>query len=208
MNRLNQARRPARVQLMLLVPVAALFLAAAGFVAWRRATVSPPPSPPEETAAPASAKPRYVAFDRFGFWWGDVPELVRANSSPTGTFSNIEPQDYAGAAACRDCHAQQHQAWSDHPHRWMNAAATPDAALGAFSGQARLRYLGGEGRFWREGDHFRMAVERGPLRRVFPIRRTIGRRFFQYYVGVQTVGPSRPSTPATGSITCSRSAGG
>src|SRR5205807_4366422 len=84
--------------------------------------------------------------------------------------------------------------WSRHPHRWMNAAATPEQVVGDFSGKVGIRYLGGEGRFWRDGDRFHMAAERGSLRRAFRITRTIGSRYFQYYVGVQTAGPE-PADP-------------
>jgi hypothetical protein len=77
----------------------------------------------------------------------------------------------------------------------MNAAATPGAVRGDFSGQAPLPYLGGQGRFWRDGDQYWMAAERGSVRRQFRITRTIGSRYFEYYVGVQTAGPEPAGDP-------------
>jgi predicted CXXCH cytochrome family protein len=138
---------------------------------------------------------RFCEFDRFGFWWGEPSAAQRQRYLNTGTYSNIEPEDYVGPKRCASCHASQYKAWSEHSHRWMNAAATPDRVVGDFSGAARFRYLGGEGRFWRDGDQFYMSAERGPVRRVFHIKRTIGSRYFQYYVGVQTAGPEQPGDP-------------
>lgn len=132
---------------------------------------------------------RFFPFQRFGFWWGSVPEDVRAYTRDTGTYSNIEPDDYVGAQQCGTCHAEQYKTWTQHPHRFMNAAATPERVLGDFSGQSRFPYLGGEGRFWRDGDRFWMSAERGPVKRTFRVRRTIGSRYFQYYIGVQSEGP-------------------
>src|SRR5262249_44895720 len=111
--------------------------------------------------------------------------------------SNIEPEDYTalGPAACAKCHTAEHRNWSNHAHRFMNHAATPDYVKGDFSGQAKIQYLGGEGSFWKDGSQFRMAVERGRLRREFRINRTIGSKYFEYYVGVQTLGPEPAGDP-------------
>lgn len=152
-------------------------------------------SKPAESAGAGEVRPRYAALGRFGFWYGGVSPAVRAQATDTKDYSNIEPEDYAsgGAAACAQCHEEQYRLWSQHPHRWMNAAAIPDHVVGDFSGRARIRYLGGEGRFWREGEQFWMAAERGRGKREFRITRTIGSRYFQYYVGVQTSGPEPAS---------------
>jgi hypothetical protein len=124
-----------------------------------------------------------------------VPDAIREKATDTGTYSNIEPEDYVGADKCADCHRQKYESWSRHPHRWMNAAATLDHVKGDFSDQASLPYLGGTGRFWREGDQFRMAAERGSVRREFRITRTIGSRYFEYYIGVQSSGPESADDP-------------
>jgi hypothetical protein len=168
--------------------------AAAGLIATARVLLRgprPAAAVPERTAAPVGARSRFASFDRFGFWYGGVSPAVRVRSLDTGDYSNIEPEDYApgGAAACAECHREQYRGWSNHPHRWMNAALNPDRVRGDFSGTTKLPYLGGTGRFWRDGDRFHMAAERGPVRRTFRVTRTVGSRYFEYYVGVQTAGP-------------------
>src|SRR5216683_62470 len=144
---------------------------------------------------PPGARSRFSAFERFGLILGEVPRLLRNRSLDTGSSSNIAPEDYLGPQKCQHCHVDKYQAWSQHSHRWMNAAATPDRVKGDFVGPAHLHYLGGEGRFWREGEQFRMAAERAMLKREFRITRTIGSRYFQYYVGVQTAGPEPADDP-------------
>jgi predicted CXXCH cytochrome family protein len=171
-----------------LLVLAVLALAGLGYAGWRLAVppaITPVPTPPAERFESS----RFFPFGRFGLWWGKVPDEVRAYVRDTGTYSNIEPEDYLGAEQCGRCHEKEYKAWSRHSHRFMNAAASTEGVRGDFSGQTRFRYLGGEGRFWREGDHYFMAVERGTVRRVFRVRRTIGSRYFQYYVGVQLQGP-------------------
>jgi predicted CXXCH cytochrome family protein len=168
-----------------------LLAGAIGYGLWR-----PRHSPQPEPEQPTYAKTRYSDFERFGFWLGEIPPGVRARTTNTGTYSNIAPEDYTaqGPAACAECHEKQFKAWSRHAHRFMNARATVDHVKGDF-GQAHFSFLGGQGRFWREGDTFRMAVERGTLRREFRITRTIGSRYFEYYVGVQTIGPEPAGDP-------------
>jgi predicted CXXCH cytochrome family protein len=179
-----------RVRIVLLVVV--LLVGGLAYAFWR-----PRISPETESERPTYARSRFSAFGRFGFWLGEVPHSARARATDTGTYSNIEPQDYTarGPAECAQCHEREFRLWSQHSHRWMNAAATPSHVKGDFSGQALLRYLGGEGKFWRDGDQFHLAVARGPLRREFRITRTIGSRYFEYYVGVQTAGPEPKSDP-------------
>src|SRR5262249_34179757 len=180
-------------RLAVLASLAGVLLGSWVYVAWVRGTAGPP-QPEHAPLSKAWPKSRYTSFNRFGFWIGEGSPGAPSRAFDTGDYSNSEPEDYTprGAASCAECHPQQHQGWSRHPHRWMNAAATPDRVAGDFSGRSGIRYLGGEGRFWRDGDTFRMAVERGPLRREFRITRTIGSRYFEYYVGVQTAGPEPP----------------
>ena len=139
--------------------------------------------------APGEAEGRLYKFDRFGFLWGKVPKRTYEFAKDTGAYSNIEPEDYLGSEKCATCHKENYEAWSKHPHRFMNAKATSDRVMGDFSGRAVFSYLGGQGRFWREGDNYLMSAERGSVRRRWIIHRTIGSRYFQYYVGVQTAGP-------------------
>jgi hypothetical protein len=190
--------RALRLGRAVLVTLAALLLLGGlGYLVWGRKAARSARSPePEASAArPVGAKSRYSAFERFGFSLGEVPRVLRSRSLDTGSYSNIEPEDYSGVEKCQHCHADKYQAWSQHSHRWMNAAATPDRVVGDFRDRERFRYLGGEGRFWRDGEQFRMAAERGPLRREFRITRTIGSRYFLYYVGVQTAGPEPAGDP-------------
>jgi hypothetical protein len=50
-----------------------------------------------------------------------------------------------------------------------------------------ISYFGGQATFYREGELFRMRLERGDVRRDYTISQTIGSRFFQYYVGRQYI---------------------
>src|SRR5438552_12081810 len=143
----------------------------------------------EQAKPPLFARHRTFNFDKFTMIWGSKPF---AASTPANPYSNIEPQDYVGADKCAACHEEKYRTWSQHPHRWMNAAAGPERVFGDFSGSARIRNLGGEGRFWREGDQFFMSAERGAVRRRYRITRTIGSRYFQYYIGLQLQGPELP----------------
>lgn len=117
------------------------------------------------------------------FWWGDVPSQVSQSRIDTGELSNIRPKDYTGPQACLKCHPSNHKNWMSHAHRRMNALATPENVVGDFSGKAQIDYLGGQGEFYRKGDSFFMRLKRDAATRVYGIERTIGSRFFQYYVG-------------------------
>ncbi len=129
------------------------------------------------------------------FWWDQAPAEVREESVPPGPFSNIRLADYAGPEACRPCHADKYEAWSRHSHRWMNAEAGPETVKGDFSGHAAIEYRGGKAVFeFRDGAYW-MDLRRGDSKRVYRIHRTIGSRFFQYYVGRLVVGPEPSSHP-------------
>lgn len=134
-----------------------------------------------------------AAGKRLTIWWDALPSDVRSRARPADDESNIHPADYVGPSACQACHADNYQAWSTHPHRWMNALATAQTVLGDFSGAATLTYRGGKATFERKADAYFMRLERGGVRRTYRVTQTIGSRFFQYYVGRQTEGPE----PAT-----------
>jgi predicted CXXCH cytochrome family protein len=129
------------------------------------------------------------------YWFDGVPESARAGRTDTGDLSNIRPADYAGPESCKECHPGNYDDWRNHGHRKMNALATPENVLGDFSGNARIEYKGGAGTFFTEGDKFRMATQKGDLRRVYDIERTIGSRFFQYYIGKLVEGPDLDESP-------------
>lgn len=128
-------------------------------------------------------------------WWDDIPARVReATYQPENVSSNIHPGDYAGPEACRECHQENYNSWSQHPHRWMNALADASTVFGDFSG-TNLSYLGGEATFFEENGEYRMRLEREQSR-TYAIHETIGSRFYQYYVGKQIDGPESADQPA------------
>jgi hypothetical protein len=105
------------------------------------------------------------------------------------TFSNILPDDYVGPESCARCHERKHRLWSQHPHSRMNQLPGKDTVRGDFGGPT-LRLTNGTARFTTDGDGYRMAVERdGRSLRRYRVTRTVGSRFIQFYIGVQTEGP-------------------
>ncbi len=127
-------------------------------------------------------------------WWDAFDPVTKLNSRQFGDRSNIHPVDYTGPAACQKCHPTQHQQWSEHPHRGMNALADQNTIKGDFSGKSSIAYRGGRATFERAGDGaYLMKLERGESRRTYHITQTIGVRFYQYYVGKQIEGPEPPS---------------
>ncbi len=105
-------------------------------------------------------------------------------------YSNVRAEDYVGPQVCADCHDQRYQQWSGNLHRKMNRLASePGAVLGNFQNQ-RIRYGDGEVVFAQRGGHYTMTFLRaGAVYRAYRITRTIGSRYLQEYVGVQTAGP-------------------
>ncbi len=166
------------------------------------------PVSPVESAAPA-ALPRIARendsivnfFDpnrQVVYWWRDVPEEFRTDSINTGRRSNMEPEDYVGSGKCAECHEGNHADWTGHAHRRMHEVATRETVMGDFSGgaNAQIRFLGGMAYFYTEGDRFRMRLERDGKKLVYGVERTIGSRFFQYYVGKQLEGEVPEGLPS------------
>ncbi len=142
------------------------------------------------------SKPRAQAFSyksgSLTAWWTPVTEppgssVKHINSSAQG--SNIHPGDYVGPESCKECHAQNHESWSTHSHRFMNAYANESTVKGDFSGNASINYFGGLGEFQLVGSEYRMKLTRDNITRVYRINQTIGSRFTQYYVGKMIKGP-------------------
>lgn len=159
-------------------------VAVAGVAGWILFPDVPPPPGASSHDPPRDS--RQLAVTKHATVWWDFPATLTA-ATPTG--SNIHPADYTGAAACQRCHPGNHEAWSHHPHRWMNVLATADTVRGDFSGTASIAYRGGKAYFERAGAGYTMRLERGPVRRVYQVTQTIGSRFYQYYVGRQLDGP-------------------
>ncbi len=172
-----------------------LGVVALGF-AFFQGVLGPNPSPRNPLAPPSLARsgslpPLQLAAGRhLSVWWDELPADVL--SSPSAGKSNIHPADYIGPEACKTCHAKNYNAWSVHPHRWMNALADAGTIKGDYSGNASLTYRGGKATFERRDGAYVMRLERRGLKRSYRITQTIGVRFFQYYVGKQIDGPEPP----------------
>jgi len=161
----------------------------------------PAPSMPNPGAkASAASIPSFNFFDpnrHVVYWWRNVPESLRDTTIATEDHSNMLPEDHVGNKACIECHQSNHSDWTGHAHRRMHEIATKDTVEGDFSGgpEARIRYLGGTASFYTENETFRMSLERDQTRRVYSVERTIGSRFFQYYVGKLIEGPEPEGLP-------------
>lgn len=142
------------------------------------------PPPP-----PVRADPRIQVSGNVYNWWDPLTENVLATSVASEVHDNIAPASYSGPEACQKCHRKNFDAWSRHPHRWMNALADEQSVKGDFSGDAEISYLGGSARFSRDGTGYRMTLQRDGVRREYSVTQTIGSRFFQYYVGKGVSGP-------------------
>ncbi|MBG87560.1 MAG: hypothetical protein CMO80_11765 [Verrucomicrobiales bacterium] len=117
------------------------------------------------------------------FYWDEVPVRITEQGVDTEGQSNVRKMDYAGAETCVDCHESNHRNWEKHPHRWMNALANDESVRGDFSGNAKFKYKGGTGSFTKIDGRHRMTLSKDGKRWVYDVNRTIGSRFFQYYVG-------------------------
>ena len=155
---------------------------------------TPTNKPSTVPSAPGLFRPRFLRLtgytNRFRpdqhitYWLTNPPASILTNRIVTGERSNIHRSEYAGDANCRACHAKQHAAWTQHPHRLMNVIADEATVVGDFSGEAEIHYRGGTGRFLTEDGSYKMVLQRGESRWRFRVTRTIGSRFFQYYAGV------------------------
>ncbi len=179
-----------------LLLVAGLFVGAAALsVGLWRAFTAPGPPPVTGLRAPAASPLELASGGRLTVWWGAPSPAALARTEPAGPRSNIHPADYVGPESCKACHPGNYRAWSEHPHRWMNALAGPATVRGDFSAGAALSYRGGRATFRHQDGAYRMSLERGGRRRAYRVTQTIGSRFFQYYVGRQVEGPEPPEHP-------------
>ena len=111
-------------------------------------------------------------------------------------YSNILPQDYLGPQACAECHQEQFDDWSSHPHACMNQLPSPDSVRGNFA-EYSLELPTGRVLFRTEADpqgepQYRMDVfrsgEKKPFRQ-YVVTKTVGSRYIQSYIGKQLKGP-------------------
>ena len=124
------------------------------------------------------------------YYWDRFPESLAKPSLPVDEkHQNITRADYAGPESCKECHKDNYNDWLTHAHRSMNAVASDATVKANFSGDLSLNYLGGQARFHREDDERRMTLSRDGTNRTYAVKRTLGSRFFQYYVGLLIDGP-------------------
>ena len=122
------------------------------------------------------------------------PETLVTSGVPTvepenGKYSNIHPGDYVGPDTCAKCHSTHHENWLTHAHSKMNLNPSDATVTGDFSGE-HLRYGDGEIAFEKEDDEFFMSLfSENTLSRRYRVTRTVGSRFTQMYIGLQTFGP-------------------
>jgi hypothetical protein len=136
-------------------------------------------------------------FATWYFEWWPTPEVVLTGvgprlSGPDESYSNILPADYVGPDACANCHKKQHQLWSGHPHRVMNQWANAVSVKGDFANHVWTVRPGYTVTFTTKANDYFMTVDRPSKERTqYKVMRTVGSRFVQYYIGVQTEGPQR-----------------
>lgn len=127
--------------------------------------------------------------------WKSFPENPSVSDAGRDGYSNILAADYVKPRTCAECHEEQHLQWSDNPHAVMNATASEETVLADFDG-ASIDYQGGRVTMFSRDDERWMATEKDGVDREYRITRTIGSRFFQFYVGVLEAGNQLPSLPA------------
>jgi len=124
-----------------------------------------------------------------------TPSSTSAGGATGDLYSNILRKDYVGPKKCGECHKENYSTWKMHPHSRMNQLVGDEAVLGDFSG-ASLSYGDGKVVFRKQEDLFVMEYfHRDKMVRRFKVTRTIGWRYLQEYVGIQTLGPEPPADP-------------
>ncbi len=123
-----------------------------------------------------------------------APDLDAAAPRP-GTYSNIYRYDYVGPDTCGKCHTQNYESWRQHPHSKMNRPATASTVVGEFSG-VRLEYADESVVFAKGGGELTMTLYKdAKFVRQFRITKTVGSRYVQTYIGVQSRGPEAADDP-------------
>jgi hypothetical protein len=126
-------------------------------------------------------------------WFHVRPGVGPRVVGPDESYSNILPADYVGPETCGKCHAKQYRRWSAHPHRFMNQLVSQAAVKGDFNNRVWTVRPGRSVTFSKECDDYLMTVQRPDEPRTrYRVTRTVGSRFVQFYIGVQTEGPEPP----------------
>lgn len=144
----------------------------------------------ERASTQEPAQP-FIAHNWLYLWGSEQPEVLLASDKVRGEYSNIAPGDYVKPKTCVECHKEQFQAWTDSPHAKMNQTASQESVIGDFQ-EGTIEYDGGRMRSFAQDGRFFMETTRGKDERTYQITRTIGSRFFQYYVGKVVAGDPLP----------------
>lgn len=115
-----------------------------------------------------------------------------ARVSPAGEVlvaSNVLRPDYAGSAACEDCHQEVYDAWAHSPMRNMTRDAATATIRAPFDG-ATLRIGDDACTMETEGGvrFMRITTPRGTTR--YRVTKVIGGRYREDFVGIEIGGPS------------------
>jgi len=105
-----------------------------------------------------------------------------ADPPRTGPAAEVGAASYVGSAACRDCHAQEYQAWRGSQHAVAMQVADESTVLGDFSG-VRYRNRGVTSEFFRRDGKFVVRTD-GPDGELadFEVRHTFGVFPLQQYL--------------------------
>ena len=143
------------------------------------------------------APPRLLARSQFTWLhlWTSLPDRVAAADRTRDQYSNIAPQDYVKPDACAECHPDQHRMWENHPHSRMNATASSKTVFGRFDGSS-IDLQGGTISMFQRNDDYWVRMDGHDIEREFRVTRTIGSRFYQFYVGRLESGAPLPALPA------------
>ncbi len=136
------------------------------------------------------------AYCRFDPDFDPDPRILPAAAVDNSIdYSNIMPADYVGPETCAECHQEEHDLWSDHPHRIMNQMATAEAIKSDFD-HAILELPTGTAMFTTEkGKYWVTILKENKIFRRYVVTRTVGSRYMQYFIGKQVIGPEEKSDP-------------
>ncbi len=107
--------------------------------------------------------------------------------------SNVERADYAGSAACKDCHRDIYARWLASPMHNMTRDAKTAVIRAPFDGRV-FRFMGDSARMEsHEGRRYMLVDSRDQGHRIYKITKVIGGRYREDFVGVEVAGTGRYS---------------